>query len=45
MSQYSNLQLKYAPVSVRIPVTYAFFGTKIRVQDLLVEYVVNCHLA
>ena len=41
---YSNFPLKYAPVQVRITVKYAFFGKKIRVQDLLVEHVVNCHL-
>ena len=26
------------------PFKYAFFGKKLRVQDLLVEYVVNRHL-
>ncbi len=35
---YSSLPLKYAPVEVRIPVKYAFFGKKFKVQDLLVEH-------
>ena len=42
---YSNLPLKYAPVYVRILVKYATSGKKFRVQDLLVEHVVNHHLA
>ena len=27
------------------PFKYTFFGKKIRVQDLVVEHVANCHLA
>jgi hypothetical protein len=40
-----SLPLNYALVQVRILVKYAFFGKKIRVQDLLVEHVMNHHLA
>jgi hypothetical protein len=41
---YINLSLKYAPVYERIHVKYAIFGKEFRVQDLLVEHVVNRHL-
>ena len=37
--------VKYTPDWVRILVKYAFFGKKIRVQDLLVEHVMNRRLA
>jgi hypothetical protein len=41
----SSLPLKYALVQVRILIKYAFFGKRFRVQDLLVEHVMNRHLA
>jgi hypothetical protein len=44
IAMYNSLPFKYAPVSVCILVKYAFFGKKIRVQDLLVEHVMNRHL-
>jgi hypothetical protein len=43
--EYSSLPLKCAPVYICIPVKYAFFGKKFMVQDLLVEHVMNRHLA
>jgi hypothetical protein len=41
----SFLHVQLPPAQVHIPVKYALFGNKIRVQDLLVEHVVNRHLA